>query len=107
MKKDCPETTQNNNNRNNTNNNQNDTGKWAKPKDGEPKEKTIDGKLMYYCGKCKRGKGRWTNHKETEHVDGYMKNKRENGGQNDSPPAAAGNLAAVSQDMMCWDTWNE
>lgn len=43
-------------------------GKWAKPKDGEPHEKQIDGEMRYYCAKCNNGKGRWTkNHKTDAH----------------------------------------
>ena len=30
------------------------------PKEGESKEKTVDGKKYMHCGKCRQGKGLWT-----------------------------------------------
>ena len=69
-------------------------GKWAKPKDGEPQEKMIDGKLHKFCRKCNRGKGRWVSgdnaHLTADHVDGFMKKKREQ--QNQS--------AGLAQDLF-------
>ena len=44
-----------------------DGGKWAKPKQGEPHTKEIDGRTMHYCSKCGGGKGRWTNHPTKDH----------------------------------------
>ena len=41
----------------------------------------IDGKLHKFCRKCNRGKGRWVSgdnaHLTADHVDGFMKKKRE------------------------------
>ena len=35
------------------------TGKWAKPKEGEPQEKDFDGVKMFWCAKCRGGRGSW------------------------------------------------
>jgi hypothetical protein len=52
-------------------------GKWAAPKDGEPTEKMIDGVKYYYCGKCRRGKGKWNkNHTTEQHQVGFLKENK-------------------------------
>jgi len=79
-------------------------GKWAPPKDGEPKEKKIDDKLMFWCPKCGRGKGRWTNHKVEGHVDNYFQKKKEadaNANTNGSPQPAG----MMAQTLLSWDDW--
>jgi hypothetical protein len=44
------------------------TSKWAKPKAGEPHEKTINGRKRFWCAKCNDGKGRWNmSHKTVSH----------------------------------------
>ena len=44
-------------NNNNDGNKDGPKGKWAKPKDGEPHEKMINGSKWFYCTKCRGGKG--------------------------------------------------
>jgi Zinc knuckle len=40
------------------------------PAEGEPKTKVHKGPTFYFCGKCNRGRGRWTpSHDESKHVD--------------------------------------
>ena len=74
----------------------NDGGKWAPPKDGEPHEKMIDGVKMFYCEKCRRGKGRWTkDHGTDKHQVGFLKDKK------DETPAGTAKLAeAPIQDIF-------
>lgn len=91
LKKDCP---QKKSGGGGGNNQSPSTGKWAKPKDGEPHEKTVDGVKKFWCSKCGDGKGRWNNtHKTDAH-----KTKEELA---DSRAAGtpAGNLASVDQSL--------
>lgn len=76
-------------------------GKWAKPKDGEPTEKEIDGEMRYYCTKCNNGKGRWTkNHK----TDGH-KTKEQLDAAKETTPAAKLASLNICQDLH--STWFE
>ena len=52
---------------------------WKKvaPKDGEAKEKEVDGRTYYWCTKCRGGKGMWALHKvhDDNHKHKFRKNK--------------------------------
>ena len=56
----------------------NDWRKLPAPKEGEPVKKTMKGgKIIHWCPKCNRGKGRWTDtHDAAGHVDGWLKQKK-------------------------------
>ena len=90
------------------------TGKWSAPKDGEPKEKMINGSLHKWCSKCRKGQGRWTkDHSTEEHKVGFLRGKRDKdeGGSGTTPANPSGTLACVpmgtadSQTLM--SAWGE
>ncbi len=102
-KKTCPDCNKDSNGKDGTK----QPGKWAAPKDGEPTEKMIDGVLMKYCAKCRRGKGRWTNdHTTAEHKSGFLKDNKKSDSDGDKP---AGNVASLpigtSQDLF--SAWSD
>ena len=55
-----------------------DYKKWPAPKDGDPQKKTLKGgKLIFWCAKCGRGKGRWNEtHLTSGHQEGWLKQKK-------------------------------
>ncbi len=53
FKKDCPQLRP-------KSSGQGNNSKWKPPTKGEPREKTIDGRLYKWCGKCRGNAGRWT-----------------------------------------------
>ena len=69
----------NNNNKNKNNNNftkrtSSSDNNWRRipPKEGEPEMRMVDGKPMYWCGKCTN----WNpTHKTSEHIVGFKSNK--------------------------------
>ncbi len=90
-------------------------GKWNPPKEGEPKEKMIDGVKMYYCKTCNKGKGRWnkthptSDHKTKEQLDAA---KEAGGGHMAALPPAEANLAdlfckPVDQALVCLGQWED
>ena len=105
IKPHCPKKGEGNGTNNNNNTSNADKALWAPPKDGESWERMIKGSLRFWCPKCRRGNGGWTNHKAAAHVDGFKKKMQ--GANNAATPPAAANLAAASQQLMCWETWNE
>ena len=72
-------------------------GKWKPPAPGEPTSKTINGRLMHYCSKCRNGKGKWTFHTTPEHKGSP------NSASGSTPPPAAANIASMSHlDPSLW-----
>ena len=53
---------------------------WKKiaPKDGEPKEKEVNGKNYWWCAKCRQGEGMWARHKEQDHKENFQKEANKN-----------------------------
>jgi hypothetical protein len=76
--------------------------KWAAPKDGEPHTKTINGKTMKWCAKCRDGKGRWT---KTHHTNGHTdhSNKGSNGNGNGSSPHGQAQGSVAQLDLSTID----
>ena len=60
-KNECP------NNKTNKNPDPDGPGHWRSipPKAGEPSTKTVNGRILHFCTKCKGGKGFWTGTHET------------------------------------------
>jgi hypothetical protein len=71
-------------------------GKWAKPKAGEPHEKTINGKKRFWCSKCNDNKGRWN---QSHKTDGH-KTKEELTA--DAPTVRMANLSCDQQLFSRW-----
>ena len=81
--------------------NRSNPGKWAKPKDGEPHEKEIDGEMRYYCAKCNNDRGRWTkSHKTNDH-------KTQGQGAADQAAAPTANIASVNICQELHSSWFE
>jgi hypothetical protein len=68
----------NNNSATNGGNGKDEFWKWPAPKDGEAKEKkTSEGKMIFWCSKCKKGNGKWNEtHKTEGHTEGWLKKKK-------------------------------
>ena len=95
--KDCPEPPKEGGG--NKNNNKKQTNWRCKtPNGNEPKEKTVDGIIYKWCGKCRQGKGLWTKgdaaHTTTEHRSGAKKEETSTDNNNET-----GNWASVNEPL--------
>ena len=89
-----------NNNNNSDGNKDGSKGKWAKPKDGEPHEKMINGSKWFYCTKCRGGKGGWTkNHTTATHKS---KEQLEAEKKSSGPSAALASSAYCQEIHSSW-----
>ena len=88
------------NNNNNDGNKDGPKGKWAKPKDGEPHEKMINGSKWFHCTKCRGGKGGWTkNHTTATHKS---KEQLEAEKKSSGPSAALASSAYCQEIHSSW-----
>ena len=95
--KDCPK----------KNKDKKDDGNGNKDKDwrhvppnsgkGEAKEKTVDGKLYKWCGKCRGNKGLWTTGKYLHSAAEHRPKKKE--GEDDKNDGGEGNLAFLDEPL--------
>ena len=91
VKKDCPKLKEKK---------ENNSEKWAAPKDGEPHKRTIEGKERHWCQKCNGGKGRWTlNHNTSQHKADFQKQKKDQGGD------GSGNLHCLPVGVLDQTLW--
>ena len=97
IKKDCPKES-NPDGKNEGGGGNNCKNKWPPPKDGEPHQKTVNGKTWKWCQKCANGQGRWNlTHKTAAHKDGFRREQN----QKKKDEAAAGNEAAGDGHLHC------
>ena len=70
------------------------------PKDGEPKSKTMDGKVWHWCSiDHNNGKGKWGRHKEEDHNhEQFMKAKSKGRKPNSDKTSEADDNAELQLD---------
>ena len=106
LAKDCPKKKDTNTNKSNNGGGGNDDDDFRNlpaPKEGEPTKKQIKGgKTIYYCSKCRRGKGVWNDtHETADHVNGWVKQNKDKS----TDPSASAKVAAVDQSLF--SSWFE
>ena len=76
---------------------------------GETKEKTVNGKVYKWCGKCRNNKGLWTTGKYLHSTEEHKpKKKADDNPSPETPNGEAGNLGYVDEPLefgfLCMET---
>jgi hypothetical protein len=80
--------------------NRNDEWRFKAPESGEPKEKTVDGKLYKFCEKCKQGSGFWTGNRNIHTTAEHRSPNAGQGTPSEQAPTVAGNLGVITDNPL-------